>query len=479
MNEGISDIHMMGICGMGMASLALLLHSSGFNVRGSDENIYPPMSTQLTSAGIKIIEGYKPENLTPIPDLVIVGNVIRKTNPEAEALLKSKIPYCSMAEALKKFFLSRKKPVVIAGTHGKSTTSTLATWVLKTAGLDPGAFIGAVSLNWGSSFSLGKGEYFVVEGDEYDTAFFDKGPKFLHYSPHIIILTNIEFDHADIFSDLEMIKKAFTDFLSLVPDDGVIIANWSDPVVREIVSRFDRPEVLTFGKNNNSDCSLIDYKTESGKTYFRVGLRSRGGEYAEESFTTSMPGYHNVYNILSVRLLSSYLGIEKSEFQRALDTFRGIKRRQEVVGEADGVLIIDDFAHHPTAVRSTIRAIRESYKHRRLVAVFEPRSNSSRRNIFQKEYEQAFDYADAVFIKTPPERGDLRGSEKLDVEKIVGVARRSGKDAHCFDDFDTMLEFLVDFARPGDVVLFMSNGAFDLLPRRLFEHLVKRSLVNS
>ncbi len=477
MKKKITDIHMMGICGMGMASLALLLHSSGFNVRGSDENVYPPMSTQLQSSGIKVMEGYGPENLVPEPDLVIVGNVIRKTNPEAEALLSSDIPYCSMAEALRKFFLDGKKSVVIAGTHGKSTTSTLATWVLKSAGLDPGAFIGAVSLNWGKSFCLGNGDYFVVEGDEYDTAFFDKRPKFLHYAPRLVILTSVEFDHADIFPDFETVKKAFSDFLSLVPEDGVIIANWSDPAVRELVDGISGPRVLRFGRDDDADCSLLDYTVESGRSKFLVRLAEPEGGVRKEVFTTSLMGYHNGYNVLSVFLLSRYLGIEGDEFQRALDTFRGLKRRQEVVGEADGVVVIDDFAHHPTAVRATVRAVKEAYSPGRLIAVFEPRSNSSRRNIFQKEYEEAFDDARTVIIKTPPERGDLRDEEKLDVNRIILAARKAGKDAFCFEDTDSVLEFLLDYVSPGDVVLFMSNGAFDMLPKRLFEHLVKRGLV--
>ena len=470
------NIYMMGICGMGMGSLALLLRASGYNVRGSDENIFPPMSTQLRSSGIEICHGYKPENLEPRPDLVIVGNVIRKTNPEAEALLKSDIPYISMCEALREFFLKNKKPIVVAGTHGKSTTSTLATWALTSAGLDPGAFIGGVSLNWGKSFRLGSGNYFVVEGDEYDTAFFDKIPKFLHYSPNIVILTSIEFDHADIFADFGMIKKAFTDLLQLVPESGTIIANWSDPVVREIVSGVNGPGILRYGESEDTDCALEGYRCENGRIRFVVNLRSKKGIRTREAFYTSLHGHHNLSNILSVLLLCECLNITRSDFQKALDSFRGLKRRQEIIGEADGVLVIDDFAHHPTAVRATISAIKESFKDRRLVAVFEPRSNSSRRNIFQREYEEAFDSADAVFIKTPPERGDLKEGEKLNVDKIVSVVKGKGKDAMFFEDFDSMLNFLLEYTRSGDVVLFMSNGAFDLLPKRLFEYLVKRGI---
>ncbi len=474
--DTVRNIHMMGICGMGMGSLALLLQSLGYHIRGSDENIYPPMSTQLRAKGIEIIEGYRPENLVPRPDLVIVGNVIRKTNPEAEALIRSDIPYCSMAEALKEFFLRDKSPVVIAGTHGKSTTSTLATWVMITAGLDPGAFIGAVSLNWGSSYRIGSGKYFVVEGDEYDTAFFDKTSKFFHYLPRIVILTSVEFDHADIFRDFKMVKNAFEKFLKQVPDDGVIIANWSDETVKELLSGVKGPEVLKFGEQGGLDSVLRSYSIKDGKTMFDIEYSLGSDQMRNETFITGLYGRHNLFNIMSVRLLAGYLGISKDEFQRALDTFRGLKRRQEIVGEADGVLVIDDFAHHPTAVRETISAIKESHRKRRLLAVFEPRSNSSRRKIFQNEYERAFNDADVVCIKEPPERGDLRSDEKLDTRKIIDTIQKSGKETYLFEDFDTLLQFLLDYTVKGDVVLFMSNGAFDLLPKRLFEYLVKRSM---
>ncbi len=458
---------------MGMGSLALLLKSSGFDVRGSDENIYPPMSTQLKSSGIEILHGYTADNLSPRPDLVIVGNVIRKTNPEAQALLHSNIPYCSMAEALKNFFLNSKKPIVISGTHGKSTTSTFATWVLKTAGLNPGAFIGGVSLNWGSSHLIGNGEYFVVEGDEYDTAFFDKKPKFLHYMPYIAILTSVEFDHADIFPNFDMVKKVFSDFIHLVPGDGAIIANWSDPVVRELVSSVNGPEILTYGTGRDVNCGLKEYQIKNGRMVFKVLFRETTGKVGEEVFSSPLFGYHNISNVLSVLLLSKRLGIDKRDVQKALDTFRGLKRRQEIVGEANGVFIIDDFAHHPTAVRATVSAIKESFSDRRLVAVFEPRSNSSRRNVFQREYEEAFDRADVVIVKTPPERGDLEDGEKLDVEKIINTVKKDRKDGFLFEDFDSLLNFLVEYVQPGDVVLFMSNGSFDLLPKRLFEYMVR------
>ena len=371
-------IHLMGICGTGMASLAGILKHKGYYVTGSDENIYPPMSDFLEDMSIPIFKGYKPDNLAGAPDLVIVGNVITRHNPEAIELSKIGVPYLSFPQAIRRFAINGKRSIVIAGTHGKTTTSSLITWILERAGMDPGFMIGGILNNFQKNFKIGEGPYFVVEGDEYDTAFFDKGPKFLHYSPWISILTSIEFDHADIFRDLDHIISCFRRLIEIIPPEGLLIANADDPIVMA-ESKRAKCRVISYGLNKGGLWTAEDISSDKGMTRLKV-LKDRK-EYISPS--TPLYGAHNISNLLSAIALSDHLGVDIPALSDALRSFGGVKRRQEIRGEKGGILVIDDFAHHPTAVEKTIKSVKEKYRDRRLIAVFEPRSNSSRRNVFQ------------------------------------------------------------------------------------------------
>ncbi|MBN2125659.1 MAG: UDP-N-acetylmuramate:L-alanyl-gamma-D-glutamyl-meso-diaminopimelate ligase, partial [Deltaproteobacteria bacterium] len=375
----LHHIHLMGICGTGMASLAGMLKELGYRVAGSDQNVYPPMSDFLRGLSIPVREGYGAGNLSSRPDLVIVGNVITRENPEAVELSRLAIPYLSLPQALGHFAFGDRKSVVVCGTHGKTTTSALAAWVLERGGMDPGFMIGGIPLDFNANFKLGKGPYFVIEGDEYDTAFFDKGPKFLHYRPWFTILTGIEFDHADIYRDIAHVRESFRRLIALIPPGGRLIANGDDPIVRAEAQRAACP-VTFYALENPASWKAWGILQEQGMTRLEVS-----GETGERVIIeTPLYGRHNVSNLLSVVALAHYLGIDPSNLAEALRSFRGVRRRQEIRGEKRGVLVLDDFAHHPTAVRETLRAVWERYPGRRLVAVFEPRSNSSRRNVFQE-----------------------------------------------------------------------------------------------
>src|SRR5512136_1655352 len=365
-------VHLMGICGTAMASLAGILKQEGYLVTGSDQNVYPPMSLFLEDLSIPVLEGYKAENLHPAPDLVIVGNVITKLNPEAVELSRLGLPYLSLPQALQAFAMKGKKSIVICGTHGKTTTTALIAWILENAGLDPSFMVGGIPKNFGKSFKLGGGPYFVIEGDEYDTAFFDKGPKFLHYSPWVTILTSIEFDHADIYRDLDHVRQSFRKLIHLIPSDGLLIANQDDPIVTAEV-KLARCPVITYSPGSDADWTASDIAVQEDFTFLRA--KNRDGGNVE--IKTSLYGRHNVSNLLSTLPLSVFLDIDVRNLLKGLASFQGVKRRQEIKGEAAGILVLDDFAHHPSAVRETLLAVKEKYRHRRLVAAFEPRSNSS------------------------------------------------------------------------------------------------------
>ncbi|MFC1862792.1 UDP-N-acetylmuramate:L-alanyl-gamma-D-glutamyl-meso-diaminopimelate ligase [Thermodesulfobacteriota bacterium] len=459
-------VHLMGICGTGMASLAGILKQRGYRVTGSDENIYPPMSLFLQDLSIPILKGYRAENLNPTPDLVIVGNVITRFNPEAVELARLCIPYLSLPQALKQFAIEGKKSIVISGTHGKTTTSTMASWVLEEAGMDPSFMIGGIPVNFQGSFKLGKGTYFIIEGDEYDTAFFDKGPKFLHYAPWAVVLTSIEFDHADIFRDLNHVVESFRKLIGLIPLSGILIANGDDPVVLA-ESKRSKCDVITYGLSNNNLWRAVDISTEGGLTRFKA-LK---GDMEYISITTPIYGQHNISNLLSAIALSNFLNIEQSALSSAAFSFQGVKRRQEIRGEKAGILVLDDFAHHPTAVEKTIKAVKNRYKERRLIAVFEPRSNSSRRDIFQERYASSFDKADLVFIPEPPMMGKIPPKERFSSRKLVESLIKREVTATYSTDTGQLLREILDKVRPGDVVLIMSNGSFDNLHDRLLDSL--------
>ena len=462
----LHHIHLMGICGTGMSSLAGILKQEGYLVTGSDQNIYPPMSSFLESLSIPVLAGYDPVNLDPIPDLVIVGNVITRHHPEAVELARLNIPYLSLPQALRHFAMEGKRSIVICGTHGKTTTSALASWILEKAGMDPGFMIGGIPNNFSGNFKQGNGPYFVIEGDEYDTAFFDKGPKFLHYAPCIAILTGIEFDHADIYRDLDHVIKSFRRFIDLMPADGLLIANGDDSHVITESKRAKCP-VITYGFNEGAHWRAMEIVVN--EDYTRMRLMKGRKEYMRLS--TPLYGRHNISNLLSTVVLSEFLKIGPDILSEATRSFRGVKRRQEIKGEAGGILVIDDFAHHPTSVKETIRAVKEKYGGRRLMAIFEPRSNSSRRNIFQVEYVSSFDQANLVMIPEPPLMGKISPEERLSSKKLIEDLNKRGLRSIYSPDTNHLLDKIISECRKGDVILIMSNGSFDNLPERLLKEL--------
>jgi UDP-N-acetylmuramate: L-alanyl-gamma-D-glutamyl-meso-diaminopimelate ligase len=464
--------HLIGICGTAMASLAGMLQTRGHRVTGSDENVYPPMSEMLNSLGITVRLGYKPEHLRPAPDCIVIGNALSRGNPEVEETLNRRLVYRSQAEVVKEEFIRGRRSLVVAGTHGKTTTSSIATWVLERGRLNPSFLVGGVVQNFGTSFRVTESRYFIIEGDEYDTAYFDKGPKFMHYLPEIAVVGNIEFDHADIYPNLDSIKLAFRRLMNLVPSNGRLVAGWDSPAVREVVAETGdklHTRLETFGTCPDARWQARDIAYAAGDvTRFRV---FRDGEEWGE-FETPLIGDFNVRNCLSVVVAADAWGVSREEITDALKTFQSVKRRMQVRGRERGVTVIDDFAHHPTAVRETLTALRGRYKDGRLVAVFEPRSATSRLAVFQDEYAEAFRAADHVVISTvfARERGSAYG-QLLDTDALVRDINERGRPAFCLDGADSIVAHLAPQLREGDVVAVMSNGSFDRIHEKLLEAL--------
>lgn len=454
--------HLIGICGTAMASLAGMLQAKGHKITGSDQNVYPPMSTQLESLGIEIMKGYKPENLETGADRIIVGNTISRGNPELEELLNRKLPYYSQAETVKREFIRGRRSLVIAGTHGKTTTTSIATWVLESGGLDPSFLVGGVVQNFGASFRVTESDYFVVEGDEYDTAYFDKKPKFMHYLPEIAIVNNIEFDHADIYRDLFEIKFQFSRLMNLVPGNGRLIVGLDSPVAREVLEEMRaklHTNIETFGTTSaDAKWQARDIEFTGDRTKFTVFRE--GDEWAR--FETSLIGEFNVRNCLGVIIAADAWGISQEKIQNAFDTFKSVKRRVEIRGVERGVTVIDDFAHHPTAVEETLKALKQKYAGSRLIAVFEPRSRSSRLAVFQEKYEKAFEYADYVIIAGVYNASEISAlGRALDTDELVEEIKLQKKPAYGLAGADEIVEHLTPVMREGDVIAIMSNGGFD------------------
>ena len=464
--EHVSKVHLIAVCGTGMGALACMLKNLGLEISGSDQNIYPPMSDFLREQGIQIMEGFKAEHICGEPDLVIVGNAVSRDNPEVQRLMRAGIPFCSMPQALNHFVARDKKTIVICGTHGKTTTSSILAWVLYQAGLDPSFMIGGILQNFGSNYRLGGGEHIIIEGDEYDTAFFDKGPKFMHYRPAMTVLTSVEFDHADIFRDLNHVRMAFGDFLSKLDDSSTLFAFDADQNVKKLLAEA-ACRIQLYGQNNASNWYLGPVRIDLPWTHFEVlkpdGLFAR--------FKTKMIGRHNLFNALPVIAIAHHLGVPVQKISRGLETFEGIKRRQQIRGQKNQVMVLDDFAHHPTAVRKTIEAVKSAYSHKRLIAVFEPRTNSSMRKVFQNTYPSSFDHADLICIRKPPLLEKIPPHERFSSEQLVADLKNRGKDAHYFADTESIIGFLVRQAAPGDLILVMSNGGFDNIHQRLLESL--------
>ncbi len=461
-----AHIHFIGICGTAMASLAGILKDQGYKITGSDQNVYPPMSTQLEKLGIPIQVGFKKENLTPRPDLVIVGNVVSRTNPEAEALLATDIPYTSLPKALGEFVIGGKESFVIAGTHGKTTTTSLLAWVTDQLAMKPGFLIGGIPLNYGLSFRAPQANTFVIEGDEYDTAFFDKVPKFIHYRPKHVILTSVEFDHADIYKDLDHVKSAFKMLLELIPADGTLIYHAADKNIQSLLPFCKAKRKFGYGETTG-DFQIADREVVHGRNQFTVTKDGqRIGDLALKIF-----GEHNSLNALSVYAMAEALGWPRNKVLQAMADFQGVKRRQELLGEVNGITVIEDFAHHPTAVDLTLECMRERFPTRRVIAVFEPRSATSRRKVFQNEYAAAFAKADAIFMAQPFDQSKIAEQDRFSTDELLAALRTKGKTAETAADVNGLVDKMRGYARPNDVILIMSNGGFDGIYQKLLSQL--------
>lgn len=461
--------HLIGICGTAMAALAGMLQARGHRVTGSDENVYPPMSTMLAGLGIEVMPGYKAEHLEPTPDCVIVGNAIPRGNAELEAALNRKLVYRSQAEVVKEEFIRGRRSLVVAGTHGKTTTTSIAAWVMDQGGLDPTFLIGGVAQNFGVSFRVTPSDYFIIEGDEYDTAYFDKGPKFVHYLPEIAIVNNIEFDHADIYPNLDTVKLAFRRLMNLVPANGLLIAGWDSPHVREVVAEMGQKlftQLETFGTHADALWRVTDANFSGELSKFTV---TREGKHWGK-FQTPLIGEFNLLNCLAVIIAANAWGVPRESIREALATFKNVRRRAEVKGEVAGVTVIDDFAHHPTAVRETLRGLRNRYPKRRLIAVFEPRSWSSRLAVFQDEYANAFRDADYVLIaEVFDSQKALEKGKTLDTSRLIEDITKQNTPAFALANAAEIIEHLQPQLREGDVLAVMSNGGFDGIHEKLLD----------
>jgi UDP-N-acetylmuramate: L-alanyl-gamma-D-glutamyl-meso-diaminopimelate ligase len=463
--------HLLGIGGTAMASLAGLLQAAGHRVTGSDENVYPPMSTMLQSLGIEYAEGYRAQNLEPRPEMVVVGNAISRGNPELEYLLNEKIPYTSAAATIKEEFIRGRTSLAVAGTHGKTSTTSLLAWVLDVAGLNPSFLIGGVAENFGTSFRLTDSKYFVIEADEYDTAYFDKGPKMWHYLPDIAIVNNVEFDHADIYRDETAYLYAFARFINLIPSNGRLVAGWDSPHVRDLAAKSLAP-VDSFGYADDGETTETPVwqarDVRFGElTRFTVVQRDEVWGDVE----TPLAGAFSVRNCLAAIAAAEAVGADRERVREALRSYRSVRRRMEVRGEVRGVTVIDDFAHHPTAVRETLKGARQKYAGRRVVAVFEPRSYTAQRREFEDEYMRAFLLADEIILAGlfHPERYDA--STAMRPEQLVSQWQAAGRQSAYVPDVDDIVRRIAGSAKDGDVVIIMSNGGFGGIHQKLLDAL--------
>jgi UDP-N-acetylmuramate: L-alanyl-gamma-D-glutamyl-meso-diaminopimelate ligase len=463
-------IHLAGICGTAMASLAGMLQERGFRVTGSDAAAYPPMSTFLESLGIAVAQPFAEANLNPRPDLVVVGNALSRGNLELEFVLDQRIPFCSLPQLLHDEFLVGKDVLVVAGTHGKTTTTSMLAWIFESAGLRPSFLIGGIAENFGRSFGIGKGQHFIIEGDEYDTAFFDKGPKFLHYFPDSVILTSVEFDHADIYKDLDAIEIAFKRLVNLVPRRGRIIGfdagGTGDASIDRCLEKAFCP-VERYGASARANWKITNLRLDEHQTTWSVARDDKA--WAEFEF--ALGGEYNVWNATAAAALAANYGIPKDAIAQALKTFRSVKRRLEVKAEINGITIIDDFAHHPTAIEQTIRALRSRYPQSRLWLILEPRSNTLRRNVLQEVLAQSLAQADQVVVAAIFKSEAIPENERLDLNRVVAQIQQHGKQARILADADAIVDAIAPELRPRDVVAILSNGGFggiyEKLPQRL------------
>ena len=464
-------IHILGVCGTFMGGIAAIAKAAGHTVTGCDANVYPPMSTQLVAQGIELIEGFGADQIELEPDVFVIGNVVARGNALMEEILNRGLPYISGPQWLAANVLRDRRVLAVAGTHGKTTTTSIAAWVIDQGELNPTFLIGGVAQNFGHSFRVTDSDYFIIEADEYDTAYFDKGPKFMHYLPELAIVNNIEFDHADIYRDLDAVKLAFRRFMNLVPENGRLIAGWDSPHVRAVVESFGErlfTRLETFGTERSAKWQVRNAEFGEGLSRFEVFCENQSwGE-----FQTPLVGEFNLLNCLAVIVAADAWGVSKEKISSALASFQNVKRRAEVRGEEKGVLVIDDFAHHPTAVRETLRALRARYRDRRLIAVFEPRSWSSRLAVFQDDYANAFAAADYVVIAAVFDSDKVTEKGRaLDTRALIDAISQQGKPAFALPDAGEIVTHLVPELREGDVVAIMSNGGFGGIHDRILSAL--------
>jgi UDP-N-acetylmuramate: L-alanyl-gamma-D-glutamyl-meso-diaminopimelate ligase len=466
-------IHLIGICGTAMASLAGMLKQRGFRVTGSDAAAYPPMSDFLEELGIPVAQPFDARNLDPLPDLVVVGNAISRGNVELERILDQRIPFSSLPQLLHDEFLRGREVLVVAGTHGKTTTTSMLAWIFHTAGIQPSFLIGGIAENFGSSFHLGQGKHFILEGDEYDTAFFDKGPKFLHYFPDAIILTSVEFDHADIYKDLDAVETAFKRLVNLIPRRGRIIAfdgatgdATESASLQRCLSKAFSP-VERYGSGATADWKITNLKIEAGKTSWTVLHENRPWS----DFEFPLAGEYNVWNATAAAAMASAYGISKEEISASLKTFKSVKRRLEVKAHVNGITIIDDFAHHPTAIAGTLKALRARYAGARLWAILEPRSNTLRRRILQADLARSLAVADEIIVAGVFRSEAVPENERLELPELATDIQNHGRRARLIANADEIVETIAPEMRSGDVVAILSNGGFggiyEKLPARL------------
>ena len=464
----MKKVHFIGIAGTAMATLAALLRQKGYAVRGSDQNVYPPMSTFLEREGIETLQGYDAAHITPDLDLVVIGNAISRGNPEVEAVLDRKIRYCSLPEAVREHFLWASRSIVVAGTHGKTTTTSLAAWLLESGGRDPSLLVGGIAANFGadgSSYKLGQGREFVIEGDEYDSAFFDKTAKFLKYLPDIAVIGNIEFDHADIYANLDEIRLAFRRLVNLVPGKGLLLLGIDSPEAAAMKA-FARSPVQTFGLAPDADWHAYDLRTASGRTSFGV----RYGDRSFGTFTLPLLGAHNVRNALAAIAIGHAIGLDQTTLAAGVESFGGVKRRLEELGTVAGVTVYDDFAHHPTAIAETLAGLRAAHPGSRIRAVFEPRSASSCRRVFQEAFAASFNPADDVIISAVF-RSNLPEEQRLSAEQLVSDLTAGGRKARYIPQVDEIVQVLAGERQDGDKVVIMSNGGFGGIHGKLLDAL--------
>lgn len=440
------------------------MQEKGIRVSGSDQNVYPPMSTFLTERKIEVISGYAEQNLGHHPDLVVIGNAISRGNPEAECVLDHKLPYCSLPELLKHFFIRGKRSLVVTGTHGKTTTTSLLAWVFEHNGFNPSFLIGGIPNNFGQGARFTESEWFIIEGDEYDTAFFDKRSKFVHYLPEVAIVNNLEFDHADIFPNLEAIKTSFKHFMRLIPRNGLLLGNGDDLNLGPLLNVTHCP-VKRFGLGEGNAIQAFN---------LRYGPTATEFEIPSFKFHTNFVGELNVRNALAVVACAKHCGLKNHQIQSAFDTFKGIKRRMEVRGIAGGVTVLDDFGHHPTAIRETLSALRIKYPTQKLWAIFEPRSNTTRRNVFQTELAESFADADEVVVSQIARLELLPPEERLNPEKLMQDLTLSGKKAAYLTDADAIVNHVAQRAQGGEVIVVFSNGGFGGIHGKLLERLGRK-----